>query len=123
VQLPRFVLPLNYRALSIARHRVAGVFSQAPLLFFAVVIGVAVMFKIGIGWMQSGVTAEPETPSVAKTSHEDPRAAASVSFQADPAAQPLPATTSTAGAGAVLADPTSTTGTSPRRHKHHPRSR
>ena len=112
---------MSFRWLTIARYRIAERASQAPLLFFAVVIGVAVLFKLAIGWAQPSVTPDAETT---KTSHEQPpssSSSASLTFGADPAAQPLPATTSTAGAGAVLANPANTS-TSPRRHKHHPRS-
>jgi hypothetical protein len=47
------------RAFQIMKVRVLGVFAETPVLFFGVVIGVAVVFRLGVG-----VVREARTPPV-----------------------------------------------------------
>jgi hypothetical protein len=110
-------LPLRFRALSALRHRVVAALGETPLVFFAVVVGVALLFKVGVGLVK-GESATPEPVAISSAAGATPKTP--VSFQPDPAAQPLGTSTTSAGAGAT---PIATaTATPPRHHRHHPRS-
>ncbi len=89
VQASRLLLPLKYKALGLARTRAFAVVAQGPWLFLGVVFGIAVLFKVGIGWMQSTPEAEPSAP--VEKAPAPKVAASSLRFEADPSAQPLPA--------------------------------
>jgi len=104
VQASRLLLPLKYKALGLARTRAFAVLSQGPWLFLTVVLGVAVLFKLGIGWMQPTPEAEPsaaveKAPLPPEVRPEDGRGreaaakapASPLRFEPDPSAQPLPA--------------------------------
>jgi len=67
-----------------ARYRIARLFSEAPLLFLGVVIGVALVFRVGIGAIRTA-SADEEPPPQA-TTREAPRVArpgASLSVRAE----------------------------------------
>ncbi len=78
-----------------AKNRLTAIFSSTPLLFLGVVIGVAVLFKIGIGFVKPSneepmatapvFTSTPSAPAVAATTTAQP-----IKLNADPAAMPLP---------------------------------
>lgn len=73
--------------------RVRDMFAGTPYLFFAVVIGVAVFFRLGIGVLRANTTPEPEVPVFAST---EPAPAASAKNDIAPANDaPSPAVTST----------------------------
>lgn len=90
--------------------------AETPIAFFAIVIGVALVFKVGIGFAKPG--AEAEAPAVARLSspkHRDVK----VTPVADPAASPLPSgRVNLLGAGAEQAAP-SPSARPPRRHHRH----
>jgi hypothetical protein len=70
--------------------------SEAPVFFIAVVIGVALTFKVAIGWAKSASATDPEKdPTVATTAQ--PAAEASAGKTATPivTAEPRPAATAT----------------------------
>ncbi len=81
-----------------AKARLAAMFAEMPVLFFAVVIGVALTFRVAIGYARSAAT---EDPTAATPSHETvPAPTTAVTFAPDPAvtAQPAPPATGTAAA-------------------------
>ena len=49
----------NRRAFQIMKGRLFGVFAETPVMFFAVVLGVALVFRLGVG-----VAREAKTPPV-----------------------------------------------------------
>jgi hypothetical protein len=96
VQASRVLLPLKFRALGLTRTRAWAVLSQGPWLFIGVVLGVAIVFKVAIGWAQ---TATPDPSVASETTEPAPKAAtSSLRFEADPSAQPLPPATTAAAA-------------------------
>jgi hypothetical protein len=101
-----------FRRFGSARQRFVALWADAPVVFFAVVVGVALTFRVAIGWARGERTAEPEVePAVAAappsqraerdgarevaraeaaTPPSRARAAAPLRFEPDPAAAPLP---------------------------------
>jgi hypothetical protein len=55
------------RAIGMMGWRLCETFAGTPYVFFAVVIGVAVFFRLGIGVLKSSATPEPEVPVFAST--------------------------------------------------------
>jgi hypothetical protein len=49
-------------------ERVKAVFADAPILFFAVVIGVALTFRVAVGAVRDAAQPEPVAPTFATTS-------------------------------------------------------
>ena len=87
-------------------------------MFFAIVLGVALVFKVGIGFAKP--TAEAEPPAVARlstTRHRDLK----VTPVADPAAGPLPSTRAGVlhGATGTTAAPSEPSARPPRRRHRH----
>lgn len=74
--------------------RVRDTFAGTPYLFFGVVLGVAVLFRLGIGVLKSSTTPEPEVPVFAST---EPATSAPGKNDIAPANDaPAPALTATA---------------------------
>lgn len=98
MSLSRFVPPPLLRS---AKNRLSALFSSTPLLFLGVVIGVAVLFRLGIGLVKSSTEPEATAPLFTTTASPSSVAAAArstgenagtqpVKLNADPAAMPLP---------------------------------
>jgi hypothetical protein len=51
--------------------RLRHVFGEAPFLFFGVVIGVAILFRVGVGWMREA-SAEPVVAPTFVTTAPEP---------------------------------------------------
>lgn len=90
--------------------------AETPIAFFAIVIGVALVFKVGIGLAKPSV--EPDAPAVARLStpkHRDLK----VTPVADPAASPLPSgRVNVVGAGIEQAQPAPSARPPRRRQRH-----
>lgn len=82
------------------KTRVLAVFADAPIVFFAVVIGVALTFRIAVGVIRDAAVPEPVAPTFATgpivTGPEPGLASASTSTSD---ASPLPTMTATAEVG------------------------
>jgi hypothetical protein len=81
------------RAIGMMGWRLRDTFAGTPYVFFAVVIGVAVFFRLGIGVLRSSTTPEPEVPVFASTEPAPTAAAKNDIAPANDA--PAPAVTST----------------------------
>lgn len=83
------------------KTRLLAVFADAPIVFFAVVIGVALTFRIAIGAVRDAAVPEPVAPTFATgpivTGPEPGLASASTA-----SATPLPAATAEVGAAAKV---------------------
>lgn len=117
MQQPSWLAPAGvFRFFGRVRQAVAARLAETPIAFFAIVIGVALVFKVGIGFAKPSV--EPDAPVVARLSspkHRDLK----VTPVADPAASPLPSGAVRAnvlGAGTEQAAPSARP---PRRHHRH----
>lgn len=66
-----------------ARYRIARLFSEAPLLFLGVVIGVALVFRVGIGAIRTASADEAEPQATAREAPRVARPGASLSVKAD----------------------------------------
>jgi hypothetical protein len=81
----RFLPASIRRAFRLMWHRVVSLLGDAPLVFFAVVIGVALVFRITVGWVRDAATPPDVAPTFATS------ASASTAAKADaPAAKPEP---------------------------------
>lgn len=71
-------------------QRLVALFADAPLVFFGVVIGVAIVFRLGVGATRAA--AEPEVVAPTFATGIDPRAGASAdaALHADPSVGPAP---------------------------------
>ncbi|MBS2014899.1 MAG: hypothetical protein JST00_18560 [Deltaproteobacteria bacterium] len=93
------------RAFSRIGARLTGTFADTPYVFFAVVIGVALVFRLGVDVLRSSTTPPPEVPVFASTEAsatppapvkrdiapaDDAPASASTSANGGKAAAPLP---------------------------------
>lgn len=67
----RLYPPAAARALSRTFARLKGVFSDTPILFFAVVVGVALTFRVAVGWARSTPPAEVQAPHFTTTPRAD----------------------------------------------------
>lgn len=85
--------------------RFLGVFAGAPVLFFGVVIGVALVFRLGVGAVRDAATPEPVAPTF--VTGAGPRSSAGAAaaepprLHADPSASALPSPTPAAEVGAA----------------------
>ncbi len=87
----------NFRAVEVTNSsvraslpwRFKAFVAQGPWLFLGVVLGVAVLLEIGIGWMRE--PPEAEASAAVETAPAAKAPASSLRFEADPSAQPLPA--------------------------------
>jgi hypothetical protein len=80
------------------RARMAALFADLPIVFLAVVLGVALTFRVAIGWAKEGATPEPPAVSALAAPTVAPAAttgtaARPVVMAADPQATALPAGT------------------------------
>jgi hypothetical protein len=83
-----------FRRFASARQRFAAVWADMPVVFFAVVVGVALTFRVAIGWARGEREAEPAVEpafAAAAPAASHARAPAAPRFEPDPAAGPLPA--------------------------------
>ena len=65
--------------------KLAAIFGDAPVLFFAVVIGVALTFRVTVGWVRDAQTPPVVAPTFATGSD--------VKLEADRDAKPMPSPT------------------------------
>jgi hypothetical protein len=83
------------------KTRLLAVFADTPIVFFAVVIGVALTFRVAVGAVRDAAVPEPVAPTFATgpivTGPEPGLASASASASA-----PLPAATAEVGAAAKV---------------------
>jgi hypothetical protein len=61
----RFLPASIRRAFRLMWHRVVSLLGDAPLVFFAVVIGVALTFRITLGWVRDAATPPDVAPTFA----------------------------------------------------------
>jgi len=59
----RLVPPPIRRSFALLRSKVRGTFADTPVLFFAVVIGVALTFRVAIGWARDAQVAPAAAPT------------------------------------------------------------
>lgn len=78
--------------------RIRQLFGETPFLFFGVVLGVALLFRVGVGGAREAAQPDPAAPTFVSTQPE-PGLAPTPSAPATPTASP--GTTSTAEVGAA----------------------
>ncbi|HSO34182.1 MAG TPA: hypothetical protein VLT33_16720 [Labilithrix sp.] len=86
MHVARFLPAAILRAFSIMGLRVRHLFGETPFLFFGVVLGVALLFRVGVGLARDAATPAAVAPTFVTTGPEPGLAAA---------AAPSPSTTST----------------------------
>jgi len=80
------------------RHRLAQILSETPVLFFALVLGIALVFKVAIGWAKTPTTlsedpaAKPMATSAAGAASPADHSAAATATTATTTATPALAT-------------------------------
>lgn len=105
-----------FRVAGWIRVRLSAVLADAPLLFFGVVIGVAVLFKVAIGWAKGDAQPEPGAPAVLAAPHQ--RAKPVIAVSGDTAIAPAArGAAPTAGTQIVPGAP------APRHRRREPRAR
>lgn len=68
VHVSKVLLPPPIRrAFALGAEKVVGTFRDAPYVFFAVVIGVALSFRIAIGWVKEASTPPEVAPTFTTT--------------------------------------------------------
>lgn len=70
--------------------RFLAVFADAPLLFFGVVIGVALVFRLGVGVAREAARPDVVAPTFVTGAEPRPAASAGIGLHADPSASALP---------------------------------
>ena len=73
--------------------RFRAVFADTPIVFFAVVIGVALTFRLTVGWIRDASVPPVVAPTFVSSAKEDPK------LGADPDAKPVASTSATTSAG------------------------
>ena len=101
--------------------RVRNTFADTPYLFFVVVIGVALTFRLGIGALRSSSTAEPEAPVFASTEAATAPSARSGNAIAPANDSPTAGSSPSTNAGTNAVTNTAAGGPSPARTTPRPR--
>jgi hypothetical protein len=99
------ILPAGVpRGLSRLRLRIGHFFGEAPILFIGLVVGIAVVFRLGLGVVKPSVAEEEPAPApLNPVVHTQPRAFA-------------PAATTTVAGATAEPDPTKVPRLKPRTH-------
>jgi hypothetical protein len=98
VQVSRLLPAGVPRGLSFLKARIFARFEGAPLFFFAVVIGIALTFRVAIGWARSASDQPVAEPIAAKTA--EPRVSRSAGD--GPRPDDVAPVTATPGAGTTV---------------------
>jgi hypothetical protein len=77
--------------------RLRRFFAEAPIFFIAVVVGIALMFRVAIGWAKAPAQEDPTVAAGTSSQSSQPGGAASPAKSATPVvtAEPRPAATAT----------------------------
>ena len=70
MHVARFLPASTLRAFSLMGGRIRQLFGETPFLFFGVVLGVALLFRVGVGGAREAAQPDPVAPTFVSTQPE-----------------------------------------------------